>query len=63
MEKRTIWVKSSCLAPEFEMITPMKTIGTDLIWYLTRNKQSNLHSFAGIDNPFCCSGKRKGGAD
>lgn len=25
MEKRTIWVKSSCLAPEFEMIIPIPT--------------------------------------
>lgn len=25
MEKRTIWVKLSCLAPEFEMIIPIPT--------------------------------------
>ena len=25
MEKRTIWVKSSCFAPEFEMIIPIPT--------------------------------------
>lgn len=25
MEKRTIWVKSSCLAPEFEMTIPIPT--------------------------------------
>lgn len=25
MEKRTIWVKSSCFAPEFEIIIPIPT--------------------------------------
>lgn len=25
MGKRTIWVKSSCFAPEFEMIIPIPT--------------------------------------
>lgn len=25
MERRTIWVKSSCFAPEFEMIIPIPT--------------------------------------
>ena len=25
MEKRTIWVKPSCFAPEFEMIIPIPT--------------------------------------
>ena len=25
MEKRTIWVKPSCFAPEFEMVIPVPT--------------------------------------
>lgn len=34
MEKRTIWVKSSCFAPEFEMIIPIPTDRDDVEKYL-----------------------------
>ena len=42
MEKRTIWVKPSCFAPEFEMIIPIPTDRDDEDGILSTEFQYNV---------------------